>query len=291
VEELGRDPTVDVIVFPIGALGRGVNIVFHTDDEDDGRGAIGTIYFLTRPHPAAGDLSLMISLVAQETLAFDQTDQLARLTLEEIAHRYRDTRRQLYTRVANLLARPLSASRLDQASLTAFAANLLVPILQAIGRGMRKGMSVQVYFVDAAWAPHSANGLPETQRSSLLVIMRDILNDCLQDPDPDLRAVYQALYGIFHSAFNDISGLLLPEDSTDAGDDLFTPTPFTMEVDFSDYEPGDDERVAMSMETSGTGTTAPATASGQEAREEDNADGATLDDRDIYYAADDDEGV
>ncbi len=67
VETLGADEDVDLIVFPIGALGRGVNIVFQTQDDDHGRAAIGSIYFLTRPHPAAGDLSLMISLLARST--------------------------------------------------------------------------------------------------------------------------------------------------------------------------------------------------------------------------------
>jgi hypothetical protein len=105
----------------------------------------------------------------------------------------------------------MSASRLDRATLNNFAANLLVPILQTIGRGMRKGMPVRVYFVDAAWAPRSKLALPESDRSSLLVTMRAILRACLNHPAPDLRTVYQALYGPFRNAFDDIDGLLLPD--------------------------------------------------------------------------------
>jgi hypothetical protein len=71
IEGLGYDQYVDVIVFPIAALGRGVNIVIRSDDNDSGKAAVGSIYFLTRPHPAAGDLSLMISMLAQATQAFD----------------------------------------------------------------------------------------------------------------------------------------------------------------------------------------------------------------------------
>src|SRR5262249_3290936 len=45
VEELGRDADVDVVVFPIAALGRGVNIVFRSDDDDNGKAAVGSVYF------------------------------------------------------------------------------------------------------------------------------------------------------------------------------------------------------------------------------------------------------
>ena len=65
VEEVGADPDIDILVFPMGAIGRAMNIVF-TDGEDGGRAAIGSIFFLTRPHPAAGDLGLMQSIVARE---------------------------------------------------------------------------------------------------------------------------------------------------------------------------------------------------------------------------------
>lgn len=215
VEELGKDQDVEVIVFPLAALGRGVNIVFHTADDDDGRGAVGVVYFLTRPHPAAGDLSLMTSLLARDTQEFDHQD-FAHLGLAEVRQRYETSRAQTYKKVVNLLARPMSASRLDRATLEHFAANLLVPILQTIGRGMRKGMPVQVYFVDAAWAPRSVAERPESDRSSLLVTMRAILHACLNHPAPDLRAVYQALYGVFGAAFEDIDGLILPETRSES---------------------------------------------------------------------------
>lgn len=233
VEDLGRNDDVDVIVFPMEALGRGVNIVYHTTDEDDGRGAIGSLYFLTRPHPAAGDLGLLTSLLARDTAIFDLED-LRNCSIAEASERYKTRQYALYRAVTNLLARPLSASRLHADILTTFAANLLVSILQAIGRGMRKGMPVQVYFVDAAWAEGSARGLPETKRSSLLVQMRDILNACLDNPDPDLRDVYEALYGIFATAFDNIEGLILPEDGGINDVELFDPSPVTSEIEFDD---------------------------------------------------------
>jgi len=233
VEALGDDEGIDIVVFPIMALGRGVNIVYRTDDSEDGVGAIGSVYFLTRPHPGVGDLSLMTSLIARETFALDQAD-LRHLSLAEARAHYEAQRRRLYKRVANLLARAMSASRLDTETLTTFTANLLVPILQTIGRGMRKGAPVRVYFVDAAWAPQSAEDRAETTRSSLLVIMRDILNRCLDHPDPDLRGVYNALYGVFRSAFNDIVGLNPPEGDLTPEEEFFDPAIVASELDPDD---------------------------------------------------------
>src|SRR5439155_17859954 len=154
-ESLGPDPGVDVVVFPLGALGRGTNVVFDTDDADKGRAAIGSVFFLTRPHPAAGDLNLMISLLAQATESLDRTD-LSSMPLAAVADVVDQRRYDGYRRVARLLARPMSASMLDKDTLPVFGANLVVPVLQTIGRAMRLGMPAEVYFVDAAWAPNSA---------------------------------------------------------------------------------------------------------------------------------------
>jgi hypothetical protein len=244
VEAIGADEDVDLIVFPIGALGRGVNIVFQTDDEDHGRAAIGSIYFLTRPHPAAGDLSLMISLLARATHEMDQRN-LVPLPLSEVQHIYDLERYESYRAVANLLARPMSASALADHVLVNFAANQLVPILQTIGRGMRKRMPVNVYFVDAAWAPRSAEHQPETARSSLLVVMQNILSASVNDRDPDLRDIYQALYGGFYEAFQNIAELCPPDGTTGTAATTFQPSAATIEADFDDFDPDDEAAIPL----------------------------------------------
>jgi hypothetical protein len=238
VEDLGRDQDVDIVVFPIAALGRGVNIVIRSDDDDNGKAAVGSVFFLTRPHPAAGNLSLMTSMLAQATQTLDRKD-FGQLALADVKKVYDVDRYEIYRRVANLLARPMSASNLDRNTLHHFAANLLVPILQTIGRGMRKRMPVEVYFVDAAWAPNSAEERPESDRSSMLVIMRQVLEECFADPDPDQRDVYEALYGVFRNAFRDIIGLIPPQDARITLSDLFDPSPVTSEADFDGYDPND----------------------------------------------------
>ena len=236
IEELGRDDEVDVIVFPIAALGRGVNVVFRTDDNDTGKAAIGAVYFLTRPHPAASDLTLMTSLLARATQELDAQD-LSDQSLSQVRQTFDRARFAAYRRIGNLLARPMSASQLDSPTLVNFAANLLVPILQTIGRGMRKAMPVDIYFVDAAWAPNSAEGRPETDRSSMLVVMRQVLDMCLGHPDADLRDIYKALYGIFQDAFRNIDGLLPPGSGVHTPDVQFEPTSATAEIDLDNYDP------------------------------------------------------
>lgn len=268
VEEIGRDEDIDVVVFPIASLGRGINIVISSDDDDDGKAAIGSIYFLTRPHPAAGDLGLMTSMLARATQEINSRD-FRHLPLADVRKIYDRSRYQIYRRVANLLARPMSASRLDQETLTNFAANLLVPILQTIGRGMRKRMPVAVYFVDAAWAPNSAEGRPESERSSVLVAMRQILEECVAHTDPDLRDVHRALYGIFRDAFSDIVGLIPPQSARGAPDELFDPSPATGETDFDGYDPLDLAEEAGAFD----GQLSPDAGVGDEYYEDEEIDG------------------
>ncbi|WP_146009523.1 hypothetical protein [Deinococcus planocerae] len=225
VEALGHDDDVTVVVFPLTALGRGVNIVFSTDDEDSGAAAIGSVYFLTRPHPVVGDLGLMLSTIARDTELFDR-QHLPTSSLAEVGNSYLAQRRALYDRVMRLLSVPLSASRLPDSFLRAFSANLLIPILQTIGRAIRKSSPAEVYFVDAAWAPQSAKGEPDSERSSVLVTMRNLLAGYVTHSDPAQRAVLDALYGPFAAAFEDIEGLTTgglrtPDDDED---DFYPPT-------------------------------------------------------------------
>ena len=206
VETLGHDDEVTVVVFPLQALGRGVNIVFRTDDDDNGTAAIGNVYFLIRPHPTVNDLSLMISTVARQTEAFDQ-QRFPEHTLLEVQGEYLEHRRQLYAGTMNLLSRSMSASRLPDAFLKPFAANLLIPVLQTIGRAIRRSRPAEVFFVDAAWAPKSAENEADDERSSMLVGMQSLLAGYLADPDPAEHAVMDALFGPFAEAFADIEGL------------------------------------------------------------------------------------
>jgi len=133
----------------------------------------------------------------------------------------------------------MSASQLDDETLPVFAANLLVGVLQTIGRGMRMRMPVEVYFVDAAWAPYSAEGRPDTKRSSMLVAMRDVLAGCLSTRDPDQHDIYEKLYGVFAKAFREIDGVILPDGPVDEAIEDFSPSPAGLEDAMDGWEPED----------------------------------------------------
>lgn len=207
VETLGHDEETVVVVFPLQAMGRGVNIVFSTNDDDDGAAALGTVYFLIRPHPTAGDLTLMLSSIARATEEFDR-QRFDGQDLASVAHAQQQQRRQLHAATMQLLARPQQASLLPEAFRRPFGANLLIPILQTIGRAIRKSQPAEVVFVDAAWAPHSADEQPDDEKSSVLVAMRNLLHDYVNHPDPGQQAILTALYGPFATAFANINGLL-----------------------------------------------------------------------------------
>lgn len=236
VEEMGADPNVDVLIFPIGAIGRAMNIVF-TDDEDSGKAAIGSIFFLTRPHPAAGDLGLMQSIVAQETERLDAED-MRQLNLSEVSEFVSKRRNQIHRVIMRLLARPMAFGQLGDDTRMAFAANLLVSILQMVGRGIRQRMPVEVYFIDAAWAPNSAEGKPESPRSSTLVVMQDVLQRCFATLDPIEREIYREIYGPFADAFREIDGVILPDAFDDGIEDDFDPSLAGLEdaIEWSSYE-------------------------------------------------------
>lgn len=209
-EALGDDENCDVIVLPMAALGRGTNVVF-TKGPRARDAAIGSIYFLTRPHPSGDDMQLMLSIAGRDTQALDERKFSPGQTLEELGREVQSARRRAFGMARRLLQEPLRASRLGQELFKAFTANQMVNILQTIGRGMRNGCPVTAYFVDAAWAPQSAKGEPDSPRDSMLVQMRVILEACVSHPDPVSREIYQDLYGAFLDPLRRIEGVEYPE--------------------------------------------------------------------------------
>lgn len=228
-EALGDDENCDILIFPMLAIGRGVNIVF-TKGPRRLDAAIGSIYFLTRPHPSTDDMQLLYSLAGQVTQEFDSRIFNEKEDLKAIASSWQQSRKNLWQTANRLLREPLMASRLGDELFKPFTANQMVAILQTIGRGMRNGCPVAVYFVDAAWAMQSTKDKPDSGRDSMLVQMRIILEECVSHPDPVIREIYQELYGAFLTPLRRIEGVIYPnylslkEELTDTEDfDDFSP--------------------------------------------------------------------
>lgn len=219
-EALGDDENCDIIIFPLLAIGRGVNIVF-TKGKRKLDAAIGVIYFLTRPHPTMDDTQLLYSLAGRATQQFDGQIFGENDDLDSIKQAWQESGKKLKKTAKRLLREPLMASRLGPDLFESFTANQMVAILQAIGRGMRNGCPVKVYFVDAAWAIKSTEDKPDSGRYSMLVQMRIILEKCMNDPDPVKKAIYQELYSAFLKPLRDNNmGVLYPDDLQISDDDL-----------------------------------------------------------------------
>jgi hypothetical protein len=229
VEAIGDDASCEIVIFPMAALQRGINIVF-TSGPRRTHAAIGHLYFLTRPHPSSDDMQFLLGLIGKTGQEFAQQTFDNRETLETINDLYAAGRKIQNKQVWQILREPLRASRLPPQLYRQFVANLMVMILQTIGRGTRGNCPVRVNFVDAAWAPKSAVGQDDDAKSSMLVMMRCILEDCVNHPDPLHRAIYQVLYGEFLHPMRQIDGLcsagldgLGSSDSDDEDFDNYVP--------------------------------------------------------------------
>lgn len=204
VESLGSDRHWSLLIFPMNAIGRGVNIVFQCGSRAN-KAMIGSLFFLTRPHPRGDSLQLIQGLVGRASQRFDRL----RFTGPDVAlQALRDQRQQTNRMVEHLLRMPLVAQTLGEFS-EPFVADQMIIILQTIGRAMRGDCPAFVYFVDAAWAPSSARGERDTPRTSMLVMMQSILRSCLRHPDASARACYQQLYQSFDEPMSAIEGLIV----------------------------------------------------------------------------------
>lgn len=219
-EALGDDETCDIIVFPMMAIGRGVNIVFTKGDRVRDA-AIGSIYFLTRPHPSTDDMQLLQSLAGRATQQFDSRTFAEDEDLTAISRAWRNAKSDIYRQARRLLQEPLMASRLGPELFKPFTANQMVAILQTIGRGMRNGCPVAVYFVDAAWAPESTKDKPDSSRDSMLVQMRLILEECVSHSDPVTREIYRELYEAFLIPLRQIKRVEYPDDLRQLEDSVY----------------------------------------------------------------------
>lgn len=108
VERWGHDDGWALFIFPMSAIGRGVNIVFASGPRA-GRAMIGSVFFLTRPHPKTDSLSFLQGIVARESEQFDR-ERFA--SLPQALHAMRRGRSELSFKVRQLLRMQQSARSL-----------------------------------------------------------------------------------------------------------------------------------------------------------------------------------
>lgn len=202
VERLGDDEDWDLFIFPMSAIGRGVNIVFRGVPRA-GQAMLGSVFFLTRPHPKTDSLSFLQGIVARDSEDFDRK-RFA--NLQQAINALRERRSELSFKVRQLLRMQQSARSLGPYA-EEFVADQMIMILQTIGRAMRGDRPAFIYFVDAAWAPMSALGQTDTPRTSMLLMMREILRKCLTHEHKAIRDCYENLYRTFYNPLSAVHGV------------------------------------------------------------------------------------
>ncbi|WP_246111774.1 hypothetical protein [Streptomyces hawaiiensis] len=201
----------DILVAPLLAVERGHNIVLR-----GGKAAIGTVYFLARPHPRPDDISLAIQSINDWAVRqlrdpggpFRQ-NALAAATPDQAAVAFRSRARRQWNR---FLTRRLAWSSLRDEEKAAFTWDQLVVMWQVIGRLVRGGVPARVVFVDAAFSPREA-GFQDTDTpdTSLLASMREVLapyfedgNAAERDPAPIDKSLVRELYEPLYRALVDM---------------------------------------------------------------------------------------
>lgn len=213
VESIGARDDWDALVFPMKALARGVNIVFGGDTFAGtplfNKAAISTVVFMTRPHPAAESYDFVAGLAGRDSMNFDLREFPAEMDIRDLSLAWRRERQASLERIRRLMRHSVRASMLGDL-LEPFVADIMIDVLQTIGRAMRNGCKARAIFVDGAWAnAAAASGGTESDRphTSFIVMMRDILRKRVTDPDPVIREVYEALYSPFYGPLSRCEGI------------------------------------------------------------------------------------
>jgi hypothetical protein len=200
VEETGH--LARILVAPIGAIGRGYNIV----SPKTGRAAYGSIYFLIRPMTPPFDAMTMVSginhkldqwLNPDEQLWKDcPSDILSQIT--QLREKARDAWQSM--------ERGKFYRLMDDVDRKELAATTASSIIQACGRLVRGGVPFRAYFVDASWV----NSF-ETDGGDFIARPKDSLLAASIE-----RLVYytsdeigNALYGAFYDGLSNPQGLQL----------------------------------------------------------------------------------
>jgi len=195
-----------ILVAPLLAVERGHNIVVF-----GGKAAIGTVYFLARPHPRPDSLDLAIQAVNDWAVRYVRDGgfrQLVRASggLDAAGLAFR---KEAVKRWRRFLTRRMSWSSLPPDEKASVTWDQLVVMWQVIGRLVRGGVPARVVFVDAAFAPSEAGMTgADTAETSLLVAMREALApyfDQTPGTDPVDRSLVDYLYRPLYQALVNLS--------------------------------------------------------------------------------------
>lgn len=196
-----------ILVAPLLSVGRRHNIL-----NQDNSAAFGAVFFATRPMKTPDDLSKWVSWVNHQTIRMMQ-DTTGK------AWKGADTPRDRLSRIRKVMNYWWSrigsyqgvSSINDKILRRSLAASMAAIIVQATGRLLRNGVPFLAYFIDAAWAPQSANQLPDNAKTSMLVEMLDIVNEYSR------TSIGNILFGPLNEALQKIEGVVREQPGSKRG--------------------------------------------------------------------------
>lgn len=204
IERFGDEPEKSILVAPMQVVARGHNIL-----NADSRAAIASIYFLHRPHPRPDDLASVIGRLNR--YAAERFDLGMRDDPDHPDERLSQRARRMRYAATNIVRYSLYSrsgySGLSTEYKAQFAWDMLTPLWQTIGRGIRNGCPVHIGFVDRQFAPLSFDGQKDSADSSVLVQALRQLDVAMGASDPAVRQIADLLYRPFRDALSQTKGL------------------------------------------------------------------------------------
>ena len=206
IERFGDETERSVLVAPMQIVSRGHNIL-----NESHRAAISSVYFLHRPHPRPDDLSPAIGRLNRFAVErFDAGPN--KHDLERPPPRVSRRARSMRYAATNIVRYSLYSrggySELSTEYKIQFAWDMLTPLWQTVGRGIRNGCPVFIGFVDRQFAPQSFDGGSDTGNTSALVqALRQLGRAMDSKLNPSAHEVARLLYEPFHKALSQTKGL------------------------------------------------------------------------------------
>jgi hypothetical protein len=204
IERFGEEPEKSILVAPLQVVARGHNIL-----NAKGRAAIGSIYFLHRPHPRPDDLASVIGRLNR--YGVERFDRGVQVHPDQPDERLSQRARRMRYAATNIVRYSLYSrtgySGLSTEYKAQFAWDMLTPLWQTIGRGIRNGCPVHIGFIDRQFAPLSFDGAQDTADSSVLVQALRQLDLAMASSDPTITTLAELLYRPFRDALSQTRGL------------------------------------------------------------------------------------
>jgi len=201
-----KDTQIKGIFAPLMALERGYNILNQYN-----RAAFGAALFLNRPMPVPDDWHSIVQQLNAWALQHEKNSRLftkdnmapTLITAADAFYLYATTKMRELSNTAS------SFHTMTEEERDILCWNQLVKIWQIIGRLVRGNVPANVYFIDAKFAPLSAEYLPDKANTSLLVSIIKTLKVHIEGKDlaPYQITLARSLYQDFFQALKNTEGL------------------------------------------------------------------------------------